>query len=97
MPPGEEIKSRKMGSKICCVILHEALSKSNVATIHIHLYSLKNVFAPQSFASHHLCETLDSLVWKLQSACLKAYQPPPHKLPGLIKELYKLCSKNNVP
>ena len=37
--------------------------------------------ALQSFASHHLCETLDSLFPKLQTACLKAYQPPSNKLP----------------
>ena len=37
MPPGGEIKSVKMGIKICCVILHETLSKCNVATIHIQL------------------------------------------------------------
>ena len=37
MPPGGEIKSGKMGIKICCVILHETLSKCNVATIHIQL------------------------------------------------------------
>ena len=35
----------------------------------------------QSFASHHLCETLDSLFLKLQTACLKTYQPPSNKLP----------------
>ena len=32
MPRGEEMKTRKMGSKICCVTLHEALNKCNVAT-----------------------------------------------------------------
>ena len=37
MPPGGEIKLGKMGRKICCVILHETLSKCNVATIHIQL------------------------------------------------------------
>ena len=37
--------------------------------------------ALQSFASHHLCETLDSLFLKLQRACLKAYQPSSNKLP----------------
>ena len=37
MPPRGEIKSGKMGIKICCVILHETLSKCNVATIHIQL------------------------------------------------------------
>ena len=37
MPPGGETKSAKMGIKICCVILHETLSKCNVATIHIQL------------------------------------------------------------
>ena len=42
---------------------------------------LKNISALQSFASHHLCETLDSLFPKLQTACLKAYQPPSNKLP----------------
>ena len=42
---------------------------------------LKNILALQSFASHHLCETLDSLFPKLQTACLKAYQPPSNKLP----------------
>ena len=41
MPRGEEMKTRKMGSKICCIILHEALNKCNVATIHIHSYLLK--------------------------------------------------------
>ena len=70
-----------MGSKKCCVILHEALSKCNVATTHIQLYLLKNVLVLQSFASHHLCETLDSLFSKLQTACLKAYQPVPYKRP----------------
>ena len=42
---------------------------------------LKNISAIQSFASHHLCETLDSLFLKLQTACLKTYQPPSNKLP----------------
>ena len=37
MPPVGEIKSGKMCSKICCVFLHEALSKCNVATKHIQL------------------------------------------------------------
>ena len=37
MPPGGEIKLGKMGSKICCIILHETLSKFNVATILIQL------------------------------------------------------------
>ena len=41
MPLGQEIESRKMCSKICCVILHEALNKCNVVTVHIHLYLLK--------------------------------------------------------
>ena len=37
VPPGGEIKSGKIVSKICCVILHEVLSKCNAATIHIQL------------------------------------------------------------
>ena len=37
MPPGGETKSGKIGNKICCVILHEVLSKCNAATIHIQL------------------------------------------------------------
>ena len=37
IPLGGEIKLGKMGRKICCVILHETLSKFNVATIHIQL------------------------------------------------------------
>ena len=59
MPSGGEIKSRKIGSKICCVILHKALSKCNEVTIHIQLYLLKHLLALQSFASDLLCETLD--------------------------------------
>ena len=82
MPAGEEIKSRKMGSKIFCVILHEASSKCNASTIPIQFYLLKMLLALQSFASHHLCQSLESLFSKLQTACLKAYQPPSHKLPS---------------
>ena len=37
VPPGGEIKSGKIVSKICCVILHEVLSKCNAATIQIQL------------------------------------------------------------
>ena len=82
MPPGGEIKLGKMGSRICCVILHETLSKCNVATIHIQLpVFTENILALQSFASHRLCETLNSLFPKLQTACLKAYQPPSNKPP----------------
>ena len=81
MSPGGEIKSGKMGSKIYCVILH-ALSNWMWP---LYTYSctclLKNILALQSFTSHHLCETLDSLFPKLQTACLKAYQPPSNKLP----------------
>ena len=52
MPPGGEIKLGKMGSKICFVILHETLSKCNVATIHIQLlvftekHSYSNLLPP---------------------------------------------------
>ena len=48
MPPGGEIKLGKMGSKICCVILHETLSKCNVATIHIQLrvFTEKHIRTP---------------------------------------------------
>ena len=49
----EIMPQEEMGSKICCVILHEALRKGNVATIHIPLYLLKNLLALQSFATHH--------------------------------------------
>ena len=81
MSPGGEIKSGKMVSKIYCVILH-ALSKGNVATIHIQLcmFTEKHIGTP-IFCLHHLCETLDSLFPKLQTACLKTYQPPSNKLP----------------
>ena len=70
-----------MGSKICCVILHEVLSKCNVGIIRIQLFLLKNFLALQSFATHHCCEIIDSLFSKLQTACLKDYQPPSYKLP----------------
>ena len=48
MPPGGEIKLGKMGSKICCVILHETLSKCNVATIYIqlHVFTEKHIGPP---------------------------------------------------
>ena len=48
MPPGGEIKSGKMGTKICCIILHETLSKCNVATIHIQLrvFTEKHIGTP---------------------------------------------------
>ena len=70
-----------LGSKICCVILHTVLSKCNVGIIQIQLFLLKNFLALQSFATHHLCETIDSLFSKLQTACLKDYQPLSYKLP----------------
>ena len=73
-----------MGSKICCVILHEVLSKCNVGTIHIQWILLKNLLALQSFATHHLCETIDSLFSKLQTVCLKNYHPPSYKLPTSV-------------
>ena len=37
MPPVGEIKSGKMCSKICCIFLHEALSKCKVATKDLQL------------------------------------------------------------
>ena len=48
MLPGGEIKLGKMGSKICSVILHETLSKCNVATIHIQLrvFTEKHIRTP---------------------------------------------------
>ena len=79
MPPEGEMKSRKTGSKICCVMLHvlETLSRCNGATIYTSSCIVtERVLALQSFATHHLCETLDSLFSKLQAACLKACQPP---------------------
>ena len=62
-----------MGSKPCSVIIHEAFSKCNVATIHIQLYLLKNVLALQSFATHHLCENpyLQHLILQLSCGSLK--------------------------
>lgn len=59
MSPGGEIKSGKMGSKIYCVILH-ALSKRNVATIHIQLC----VFTEKHIGTPIFC--LPSLVWDLR-------------------------------
>ena len=56
----EEIELGKMGSKICCVILHETLSKCNVATIHIHLH----VFTEKHIGPPIFC--LSSLVWDLE-------------------------------
>ena len=50
MPPGGEIKLGKMGSKIRCVILHETLSKFNVATIHIQLH----VFTEKHYSHSNL-------------------------------------------
>ena len=49
MPQGEEMKTRKMGSKICCVILHEALNKCNVATIEcFHMMSRRPYWCPKT-------------------------------------------------
>ena len=70
MPQGVEKKLRKMGSKPCSVIIHEALSKCNVATIHIQLYLLKNILALQSFATHHLCGNL-KFIFKTTDSLLK--------------------------
>lgn len=74
MPPEGEMKSRKTGSKICCVMLHvlETLSRCNGATIYTSSCIVtERVLALQSFATHHLCETLDSFsqwlaeIWQL--------------------------------
>ena len=59
-----------MGSKPYSVIIHEASSKFNVATIHIQLYLLENVLALQSFATHHLCENL-KFIFKTTDNLLK--------------------------
>ena len=89
LPQEGEKKSRKTSSRICCVILHKALSRCIVATIHVQLYLLKEVSALQSFqqpitsvrpqppVTYVKPKTLYS---KLQTACLLGYQPPSYKL-----------------
>ena len=81
MSPGGEIKSGKWVARSVVLFYMHWVS----VMWPLYTYSCaclpKNISALQSFASHHLCETLDSLFPKLQTACLKAYQPPSNKLP----------------
>ena len=84
------MKSRKTGSRICCVMLHKALSRCIVATIHVQLYLLKEVSALQSFQPPITCcvRPQPSVIYvkpktlysKVQTACLSGYQPPSYKL-----------------